>query len=114
LELERPVVELEEPVPAQSLEERARALFKDLPPTPADSEEETAGAEDAVPARLETPAPARPSAGDATRAPFIPPRIQRPPAAQRGGPKPVFSSSAPARPAADRGAAAPPPRTFGP
>jgi translation initiation factor IF-2 len=114
LELERPVVEIEEPIPAQSLEERARALFKDLPPAPADSEEETAGAEDSAPARLEAPAPARPSAGDATRAPFIPPRIQRPPAAQRGGPKPVFSSSAPARPAADRGAAAPAPRTFGP
>src|SRR6185312_12486704 len=45
LELERPIVELEEPVPAQSLEERARALFKDLPPAPAELEEETAGAE---------------------------------------------------------------------
>ena len=44
LELERPVVELEEPVPAQSLEERARALFKDLPPVPVEAEEETAAA----------------------------------------------------------------------
>ncbi len=115
LELERPVVELEEPVPAQSLEERARALFKDLPPAPPDSEEETAAAEDAGPTRVETPVPPRSAAADATRAPFIPPRIQRPPAAQRGGPKPVFSSSAPARPPADRGgAAAPPARTFGP
>src|SRR3954447_3218454 len=42
LELERPIVEIEEPVPAQSLEERARALFKDLPPAPVESEEETA------------------------------------------------------------------------
>ncbi|HEY9442338.1 MAG TPA: translation initiation factor IF-2 N-terminal domain-containing protein, partial [Gemmatimonadales bacterium] len=42
LELERPVVEIEEPLPAQSLEERARALFKDLPPAPAEPEHETA------------------------------------------------------------------------
>ena len=35
LELERPVIhEVEEAAPAQSLEERARALFKDLPPAP--------------------------------------------------------------------------------
>ena len=39
LELERPVVEIEEPLPAQSLEERARALFKDLPPAPAEPPE---------------------------------------------------------------------------
>jgi translation initiation factor IF-2 len=112
LELERPVMEVEEPAPAQSLEERARALFKDLPPVPADSDEEAVATEEpAAP-----PAPAR--AGESptpTRAPFIPPRIQRPPAAPRGGPKPVFSSSAPSRPAGDRtGPAAPPARTFGP
>jgi translation initiation factor IF-2 len=112
LELERPVMEVEEPAPAQSLEERARALFKDLPPVPADSDEEAVATEEpAAP-----PAPAR--AGESptpTRAPFIPPRIQRPPAAPRGGPKPVFSSSAPSRPAGDRtGPAAPPARTVGP
>src|SRR6185503_2258868 len=42
LELERPVVEIEEPLPAQSLEERARALFKDLPSATADSEHDVA------------------------------------------------------------------------
>jgi translation initiation factor IF-2 len=69
--------------------------------------------------------PRRVSQGDgATRAPFIPPRIQRPPASPRG-PKPVFSSSAPAAPgrpgapprpgAPSRpGQGAPPARTFGP
>jgi len=112
LELERPVVELEEPAPTQTLEERARALFKDLPPAPAEPEVEI-GATDGAP-RAEPAVPVR-SSGEATRAPFIPPRIQRPPAAPRGGPKPVFSSSAPARPPADRGGpAAPPARTFGP
>jgi translation initiation factor IF-2 len=124
LELERPVVEIEEPSPAQSLEERARALFKDLPPAPAEAEVETA--EDAV-GRAAEAAPARPSAPapfEPTRAPFIPPRIQRPPTIPRG-PKPVFSSSAPApaapgrsgpgRPGApSRPGQAPPARTFGP
>ncbi|MBA3496801.1 MAG: translation initiation factor IF-2 N-terminal domain-containing protein, partial [Gemmatimonadales bacterium] len=47
LELERPVVEFEEPVPAQSLEERAKALFRDLPPAPADDEAATAPLEEA-------------------------------------------------------------------
>ena len=42
LELERPLVEIEEPSPTQTLEERARALFKDLAPAPAESEHETA------------------------------------------------------------------------
>src|SRR3954467_11950506 len=40
LELERPIIaEPEETVTAQSLEERARALFKDLPPAPPSSED---------------------------------------------------------------------------
>src|SRR3954453_11142788 len=40
LELERPALsEPEEMAPAQSLEERARALFKDLPPVPSSTEE---------------------------------------------------------------------------
>ena len=42
LELERPVLpELEESAPTQTLEERARALFKDLPPAPVETEEES-------------------------------------------------------------------------
>ena len=115
LELDRPVVEAMESAPAQSLEERARALFRDLPPAPPQEDEETT-AGDATGTVEATPAPAPPP----TVAPFIPPRIQRPPAAARG-PKPVFSSSAPAAPARpgparpggpDRGA--PPARSFGP
>jgi translation initiation factor IF-2 len=120
IELERPIVhEPEEPVVAQSLEERARALFKDLPPAPVETEERAA--DEAAPARTAEPPAPRPAAPfESTRAPFIPPRIQRPAAAPRG-PKPVFSSSAPAapsrpsgppRPGQDRGAA--PVRTFGP
>ena len=125
LELERPVVvhELEETAPAQSLEERARALFKDLPAAPA--EPYTDGAptttEEAVARTAEPPAPPRRvTPSDAPRAPFIPPRIQRPPASPRGGPKPVFSSSAPAAPgrsgppSARPGQSGPPARTFGP
>jgi translation initiation factor IF-2 len=120
LELERPVVpEIEEPAPAQSLEERARALFKDLPPAPAEPYEETTTTEEPAAARLTDaapPAPRRVTPSEAPRAPFIPPRIQRPPASPRG-PKPVFSSSAPAapsRPGAGRPGQAAPTRTFGP
>ena len=120
LELERPLVEIEEPSPTQSLEERARALFKDLPPAPAESEHETAEettsrSTASVPHRSSAPAPAEP-----TRAPFIPPRIQRPPASPRGGPKPVFSSSAPpaspgrSGPPSRPGQPAAPARSFGP
>ncbi|HEU4953092.1 MAG TPA: translation initiation factor IF-2 [Gemmatimonadales bacterium] len=118
LELERPVVEIEEPVPAQSLEERARALFKDLPPASAESEhetaEETTSRAESAPQRPSGPAPV-----EHTRAPFIPPRIQRPPASPRG-PKPVFSSSAPpaapsrSGPPSRPGQPAAPARTFGP
>jgi len=87
LELERPVPELLESAPTLSLDERARALFKDLPPAPV---------EEAV-----QPAPLPPPP---TRAPMIPSRIPRPAAAPGGpawsgppgrGPKPVFSSSTP-------------------
>jgi translation initiation factor IF-2 len=129
LELERPLVEPAEPVLPSSLEERARALFKDLPPLPA---EETAPEEPLVrPADIST----RESIPAPTRAPFIPQRIQRPtpgsgrPSTPARGPKPVFSSSgsttrsdtgrsgppsrtgAPSRPGGDRGA---PVRNFGP
>ncbi|HEV2086326.1 MAG TPA: translation initiation factor IF-2, partial [Gemmatimonadales bacterium] len=132
LELERPVLpEPEETVPAQSLEERARALFKDLPPAPSSTEEgAVATEEEAVnggapeaPLFRPTPAPT-----GATRAPFIPPRVQRPAPTAPRGPKPVFSSSAPATPARPSGGPsrpgmpsrpggdrnAPPVRTFGP
>src|SRR5919112_6453134 len=138
LELERPVIhEPEESIPSQTLEERARALFKDLPPAPAEPEEaETAVPEERVNgATPETPIFRAPPPMSAPRAPFIPPRVQRPAAAPNRGPKPVFSSSAPAapsrpsspqrpgaparpgqgggqRPGNDRNA--PPVRTFGP
>jgi len=121
LELERPIIhEVEEAVPTQSLEERARALFKDLPPAPAEPYAEAAATEPAAPARPADAAPLPPrrvTPGESPRAPFIPPRIQRPPASPRG-PKPVFSSSAPAAPgrpgAPSRPGQAPPTRTFGP
>jgi translation initiation factor IF-2 len=131
LELERPLIaEVEDTAPAQTLEERARALFKDLPPAPPEAEngevvteEEpvNGGAPDGGAANRFSPPPIP------TRAPFIPPRIQRPAASPSRGPKPVFSSSAPpapprtggppprsgapGRPGADRAA---PVRTFGP
>ena len=136
LELERPVIhEPEESVPTQTLEERARALFKDLPPAPPEAEEiETAVQEEPVNGGAPEPRPAAP-VSSAPRAPFIPPRVQRPAAPPTRGPKPVFSSSAPAspsrpsspsrtgapsrpsggppqRPGNDRNA--PPVRTFGP
>ncbi|MBA3658846.1 MAG: translation initiation factor IF-2 N-terminal domain-containing protein, partial [Gemmatimonadales bacterium] len=146
LELERPLlVEVAEPTTSQSLEERARALFKDLPPAPVEIEEEAPTPEEAPvpeprtarelfrglpPSQAPTAAQgAAASVGTASaptepvRAPFIPPRIQRPPAASPRGPRPVFSSSAPAsptrppsgpsRPGAPA-AGGPPARNFGP
>jgi translation initiation factor IF-2 len=140
LELERPVLEVPEPQPLPSLEERARALFKDLPPLPVE-DEPTSPVVEAAPAEASV-APAPPQALPVpTRAPFIPPRIQRPAPAggagrsgppqrgtgyQGGRPKPVFSSGAPAAPARPGGpgqggrAGAPgapggaPARSFGP
>src|SRR5581483_10884278 len=137
LELERPVLAADalDSGPAQTLEERARALFKDLPPLPSEEESDAATTVAEPPAPAEPSAPAAPAGmtpGGATpKAPFIPPRIQRPapgaaPAGQVPGgvpgrpgvfpprPKPVFSSSVPAtpaRPPIDRGA---PVRAFGP
>jgi translation initiation factor IF-2 len=132
LELERPVIhEVEEAAPAQTLEERARALFKDLPPAPPESEESEAVTEEEPVNNGGAPEVAafRPSTAPATptRAPFIPPRVQRPTAPPTRGPKPVFSSSSapaaparpggptrpgmPTRPGSDRTA---PVRTFGP
>ncbi len=140
LELERPIIaEPEETVTAQSLEERARALFKDLPPAPSEAEDtEIVVTEEPVNGGAPETSLFRPSPAPASapRTPFIPPRVQRPAAAPNRGPKPVFSSSAPAapsrpssparpsggsrpggpggppRPGGDRNA--PPVRTFGP
>jgi translation initiation factor IF-2 len=109
LERERVVPELLEPVPALSLDERARALFKDLPTVPAEESAESARAEAAV-----APEPVRARPGEApsvlpARVPSIPTRVPRPAAAPGApgwpggaprGPKPVFSSSTP--PAAPR------------
>ncbi|HEX6615858.1 MAG TPA: translation initiation factor IF-2 N-terminal domain-containing protein, partial [Gemmatimonadales bacterium] len=121
LELERPAAQIEEPAPAQSLEERARALFKDLPPATVEAEDEQATREDSMPSASLPSAGAAPAAPAAPqRAPFIPPRIQRPAPAAPRGPRPVFSSSAPPAPprpgAPSRGGAgsAPPARQFGP
>jgi translation initiation factor IF-2 len=134
LELERPVPEPVEQPTAKSIEERARALFKDLPPAPVEEdapESDVAAAASAPVAPAAAPAPAAPppaAPSTPNRAPFIPPRIPRSPPPQRSnqgggqqqqrpgqGPRPVFSSSAPgggpARPGADRPA---PARTFGP
>jgi len=117
LELSRPVEKREEPMLPASLEERARALFKDLPPLPVEEEAKIevsreSGKEDRL-AAAATAAPAAPAAGVTPPArpsiplgpsgnPRIPTRIPRPverpggevPRFQR--PKPVFSSSSPA------------------
>jgi translation initiation factor IF-2 len=115
LELARPVEKREEPMLPASIEERARALFKDLPPLPVEGaareelvagapREERAAASAAGP--VESPVlPARPGVPlGPSGTPRIPTRIPRPverpggevPRFQR--PKPVFSSSAPAGP----------------
>src|SRR4051812_23370169 len=97
LELERPIIaEVEDTAPAQTLEERARALFKDLPPVPPESEDgEVVTEEEPVNGAAPDGASRFSPPPVPTRAPFIPPRIQRPAAAPSRGPKPVFSSSAP-------------------
>ncbi|MDH4348156.1 MAG: translation initiation factor IF-2 N-terminal domain-containing protein, partial [Gemmatimonadota bacterium] len=117
LELTMPV-EKEEPKIAASLEERAKALFKDLPPSP--DEEAPAGmAAVAEPPTgeptAERPTPLAPAAS-APAGPVapsrIPTRIPRPPVAPGGEagrfqrPRPVFSSGSPA-PAGTRGPARP-------
>jgi translation initiation factor IF-2 len=111
-ELERPQLEkleLPEPsgLPMPTIEERARALFRDLPPLPPEAEapaEPEAEPVPETPVRPErvTPPPAQAPAASGPsvvhRAPFIPPRISRPaPGADQSrgprGPRPVFSSS---------------------
>lgn len=106
LDLEREAAQEAEPEtsrPAASMEERARALFKDLPPLEeAEEAEARSGTESETdePA-AEAPAAVPPGAEPSTepRKPFIPRKIQRPAAGVRPGaaagrgPKPVFSSS---------------------
>jgi translation initiation factor IF-2 len=130
-DLERPTFEkpeLPEPtgLPMPTIEERARAIFKDLPPLPVEAEAEPVEAPPARPERVTptaTPTPVGPSV--VHRAPFIPPRVPRPSPGSdtgrsgRGGPRPVFSSS-PGAPGASSGPGAParpgsrPQRTDGP
>ncbi len=123
LEAERELARGEAAAPARSLEDRARELFKDVPPAEVDEAASPAAdapvappvrrkVEDLFPsAAAGAPAPtdAAPAAPAAPRKPFIPPRIQRPapgappassggaPAGRRGppsrGPRPVFSSA---------------------
>jgi len=107
LELERPSMELPEPaITSSSLEERARALFKDLPPLSADE----VATEEPVVRPADSPAREIPQRPMPNRGPFIPQRIQRPtPGASRQGgppgrgPKPVFSSSVGSPPSARPG-----------
>ena len=117
LELERPATP--EPVEAKtttaaSIEQRARALFKDLPPAEAEAGETETAAGSAKqlfrdaptappeqrPAASASPSQAAPPSEPSApaRKPFIPPRITRPPAGPSRGPKPVFSSAGPTAP----------------
>lgn len=114
LDIEIPLLEPDEPKVSRTLEERARELFRDVPSTdaePAADAESTAA--ESVPAIEVAPEAERPAAtappaeraeseADAgtkakpARAPFIPPRVARPPAGSRpAGPRPVFSTSTP-------------------
>jgi translation initiation factor IF-2 len=133
LPLEAPPIEAVKP--ALSIDERARLLFKDVPPqvveAPADERQAQAPAPPAPPMSSRPfAAPTAASSAGAPPRPFIPPRVQRPapgagasrspgrPATGGSGggrPRPVFSSSTP--PAArntgpSTGGA--PVRTFGP
>ncbi len=115
LERARAIQEAEPKAPVLSLEERAKALFKDLPPAAEPEPEPVVVAPPApeAPAAVVTPAapvppapraPAPPPAPEAPvapaeRKPFIPPRVPRPAAGSPGQrPRPVFSSSSPAGP----------------
>ncbi len=124
-ELERAAAEPEPVAPSLSLEERARQLFKELPPAEPEVEEESTP--QIAPSFRAPVAPVAPteSAAPPARAPFIPPRVQRPAPPQQGGadrgqsrtpgdrprgPKPVFSSSfSSERPAPSRGGSGGPP-----
>jgi translation initiation factor IF-2 len=127
IELDLPRVEIPEPQPRQSLAERARKLFKDVPPeepeTPApEVKEQPAAPEVPEPVAAAAPPPAAvpaaeppPAAASGTpaRAPFIPPRVPRQTAGGRpgGGPRPVFSTSTPGSGTRERPPAV---RSFGP
>ncbi len=102
LELER---DLEDPTagePPLTLEERARALFLDIPPVeeaPPQEAEAPAAVEESAPAPVEEEAAAAASAPAPAESakpakPFIPPRIARPPGSSQA-PRPVFSSAGP-------------------
>ncbi|MBK6778897.1 MAG: translation initiation factor IF-2 [Gemmatimonadetes bacterium] len=121
LELTRPVEKREEPMLPASIEERARALFKDLPPLPVEepaapeapaspfreepreraTPEPVAEAAPATPAVPPVRPPLPPASAGGTGLPRIPTRIPRPVAPPGGEvprfqrPKPVFSSSTP-------------------
>jgi translation initiation factor IF-2 len=114
LEAERELTRGEAAAPARSLEDRARELFRDVPPAETTASEAVPEAEAAPvaptrrrkvedlfpamppaaspPAEPAAPASAEPPAPAAPRKPFIPPRIQRP-----------APGSAPAGPAGRRG-----------
>jgi len=135
-DLEMPMLERPEPVeatglPMPTMAERARAIFKDLPTLPVESEVAPEAAPSAEPPR----AAATPAGPVVHRAPFIPPRVDRfGPARDSGrparGPRPVFSSSPgaggpaggpggtttqrPGRPDGRFGGPPAPTRTFGP
>ena len=98
LELERPVLEVPEPQPLPSLEERARALFRDLPPLPVEEEPAPAAAESAATARGRR---RRRGAARACRFPLA--RRSSPPASSAPHP-PGPAVAGPGRPAAARAA----------
>jgi translation initiation factor IF-2 len=126
MDLIRPIERPAEPALPASLEERAKALFKDLPPAPSDTgESEASTGTEPVAASpfppisrpVEPPPPhSRPSIPG--RTPVIPTRVPRPAAPQGGRPtgpsrpRPVFSSSAP--PAPSQRGSGPPQRGSGP
>ena len=103
-EQERPPITFEVPEikpsePMPTIQERAKALFRDDPivaeagPSAAQQpagEPKPTGSTAAVPPVSPPPGAPLPAA----RLPFIPPRVRRPP----GGPRPVFSSASPAPP----------------
>ncbi len=123
LEAERELAREEAAGAARSLEDRARELFKDLPPLEVEAADTVAPPAPPIRRRIDELFPASqapvappadgprtaPDAPAAPRKPFIPPRIQRPapassapaapgaPAGRRGpparGPRPVFSSA---------------------
>jgi len=99
LELERALEDPAAAEPPLTLEERAKALFLDIPPAeeapPQETEAPTAVEEPAAPPAEQAPAASAPAPADPAKPakPFIPPRIARPSGSQ--APRPVFSSAGP-------------------